>query len=288
MRMLSASFLAVLFCVALPVGSVAAQAQGAAASPVAAEADDGIAEGQQGERRSVDGPDVASPPSVAAEAGATVAAESDTAGAEVGDGTAAAEETEKSEQAEPDADTADRDAFDDAALLRQRVSLARTHRLLGIATWGAMTATVVLGAIQYYNLYGFFSSLEATPCVQGSAVFGQGQCSGIPWLHLGSSLLTAGLYTATGLLAWRMPVPEGYAQGRGRHARNVRLHRLLRWIHLGGMVAQMLLGYVTANAQQFGLDRANDYGTLQALATVHQGIGLVTWGALTWAGWLFL
>ena len=164
----------------------------------------------------------------------------------------------------------------------------RTHRILGLATWGVMTATVVLGAIQYYNLYGFFSPVESTPCVQGTAVFGQGQCSGTPWLHLTASLLTAGLYTATGLLAWRMPVPKGYAQGESRHARHVRLHRLLRWIHLGGMAAQMILGVVTANAQWFGLERANDYGTLRALATTHLAIGLVTWGALSWAGDLFL
>jgi hypothetical protein len=34
----------------------------------------------------------------------------------------------------------------------------------------------------------------------------------------------------------------------------------------------------------FGLDRANDYGTMQALATVHMATGLVTYGTLTWAG----
>jgi hypothetical protein len=49
------------------------------------------------------------------------------------------------------------------------------------------------------------------------------------------------------------------------------------------MVAQILLGIVMAHSL-LGLDRANNYGTMQALATVHMGLGLVTWGALTWAG----
>ncbi len=177
---------------------------------------------------------------------------------------------------------------DDAAMLRTRIELARTHRWLGIATWSAMTATVVLGAVQFYNQYGFFSSMEETPCVRGTALFGQGQCSGIPWLHLGASLLTTGLYVTTGTLAWLMPVPDGYGEGQGRHARNLRMHRLLRWIHAGGMALQLLLGYVVANAQRFGLDRANDYGTLQALSAAHLGTGLLTWGALSWAAWIFL
>jgi hypothetical protein len=37
-----------------------------------------------------------------------------------------------------------------------------------------------------------------------------------------------------------------------------------------------------------GLDRANNYKTLQALGGVHMGVGLVTWGALTWAGALMV
>ena len=50
------------------------------------------------------------------------------------------------------------------------------------------------------------------------------------------------------------------------------------------MIAQFTLGIITANASSLGIDRTNDYDTLQLLATVHMGIGLVTYGALTWAG----
>lgn len=165
-----------------------------------------------------------------------------------------------------------------------RNDLAEWHRPLGIATWGAMTATVALGTIQYYNLYGVFSNLEDSPCVQGTAVFGQGQCHGTPWLHAGAAGLTTALYTATFSLAMLMPDPDNLADGPGDYAATLRMHKLLRWVHFGGMVAQAVLGFIVANPQTVGLSRSEDYGALQALSTVHLGTGLVTWGALTWAG----
>jgi hypothetical protein len=61
------------------------------------------------------------------------------------------------------------------------------------------------------------------------------------------------------------------------------MHKLLRWVHFGGMLAQIALGIVIAN-DIGGLDRANDYDTLQTLATVHLATGVITYGALTWAG----
>lgn len=191
--------------------------------------------------------------------------------------------------APPPEDEGDGAGADDyVAQMRRRAELSKVHRTLGIATWGAMTATLIIGGIQYNNLYGFFSNLEDTPCVRGTAAFGQDQCSGTPWLHLGASLITSGLYTSTLVLSMMMPDPDGLDEGDSAFARTLRMHKLLRWVHLGGMVAQMLLGIVVANADNFGIDRANDYGTLQALATVHMAIGFVTYGALTWAGALMI
>jgi hypothetical protein len=43
---------------------------------------------------------------------------------------------------------------DAAALMAKRARIARVHRALGISTWAAMTWTVILGTIQYRNLYG--------------------------------------------------------------------------------------------------------------------------------------
>jgi len=182
--------------------------------------------------------------------------------------------------------TSDDDAY--AEDLRRREAIVAWHRPLGIATWASMTLTLVLGDIQYYNLYGFFAGEGDNPCVRGDAIFGRSQCTGTPWPHLISAGVTGALYLSTLTLAALMPDPDDAAEGDSAYARNVRMHRLLRWVHLGGMLAQMALGVLTANAGWIGLDRANDYGTLQALATVHMGIGLVTYGALTWAGALMI
>ncbi|MDD9941532.1 MAG: hypothetical protein OXU20_10870 [Myxococcales bacterium] len=171
-----------------------------------------------------------------------------------------------------------------AEQMKERNGLADLHRPFGIATWGAMTVTTVLGFIQYYNLYGFFANQQDNPCVEGSAIFGQGQCWGTPWLHLGAASVTTALYATTFTLASLMPDPDNLAEGPGEFASTLRLHKLLRWVHFGGMVAQVVLGILVANSKLIGLDRANDYGTLQALATVHLASGLVSYGALTWAG----
>jgi hypothetical protein len=164
--------------------------------------------------------------------------------------------------------------------VKERNSIAEIHRPLGIATWAAMTVTVVLGFIQYYNLYGFFAGKGSNPCVEGSAVFGQGQCTGFPWPHALAAGITTGLYAATFTLSLMMPDPDDLAHGKGEFAERVQLHKTLRWVHFGGMLAQIGLGIVIANA----FDRANDYGTLQTLSTIHLATGLVTYGALTWAG----
>lgn len=164
--------------------------------------------------------------------------------------------------------------------VKERNALAEIHRPLGIATWAAMTATLALGFIQYYNLYGFFAGKGDNPCVKGDAVFGQDQCTGFPWPHALGAGVTTGLYAATFTVSLMMPDPDDFANAKGEYAEKVRLHKLLRWVHFGGMLAQIGLGIVIANAG----DRANDYETLQTLATVHLAAGVVTYGALTWAG----
>lgn len=185
-----------------------------------------------------------------------------------------------------EADSLEEEAYDKA--MRKRVELTKWHRTLGIATWGAMATTVILGTIQYYNLYGFGAGQDSNPCVTGDAIFGQSQCSGTPWPHALSAGLTAGLYYTTFTLSLLMPDPDNASEGDSEYARTLRTHKILRWVHFSGMAAQIVLGVTVANAESFGLDRANDYGTLQALSTVHLAIGLITLGAMTWAGLLML
>jgi hypothetical protein len=195
------------------------------------------------------------------------------------------EEGDEALSPEEAAEEAEADAYADQ--LRERARVVSLHRPLGIATWISMGVTLLLGGFQYHNLYGVFAALEDTPCVQGSAIFGQSACSGTPWPHLVSAGITSALYSATFALSLMMPDPDDSDEGDGEFAQTLRMHKLLRWVHFGGMVAQVLMGAIIAN-DMFGLDRANDYGTLQLLATLHMGIGIATYGALTWAGALMV
>jgi hypothetical protein len=177
---------------------------------------------------------------------------------------------------------------DFAAKMQRRQDLAPVHKWLGISTWLAMTATVVLGMIQFHNVYGYGRDRDTTPCVQGSAIMGQAQCSGRAVPHLTAALLTTALYGATYGVSVAMPDPLEIAQQDTPRGRKLRTHKLLRWVHLGGMVAQMVLGAVIATSGAFGLDRANNFGALKGLASVHMALGLATYGALTWSGALMV
>lgn len=173
-------------------------------------------------------------------------------------------------------------------LMNKRARYGRMHRILGISTWAAMTATVTLGTLQYANLYGFFDSAANTRCLRGNAFFGQDACVGTPTPHLVTALTTAGLYYATFGLSYAMPDPIGLDRGDSAAARRLRTHKRLRWAHFTGMALQMVMGVFVANAHWFGLDRANDYRAMQGLATVHLLTGYATYATLTWAGALMV
>jgi hypothetical protein len=177
---------------------------------------------------------------------------------------------------------------DFAEQMRRRQELAKVHKWLGIATWTAMTATVVLGTIQFHNVYGFGRGRDDTPCVQGEAIFGQQQCSGRAWPHFASALATTALYGATFGVSTVMPDPLEIAEQDTPRGRKLRTHKTLRWVHLSGMIGQVLLGIVIGSGQRFGLDRANNFGALKALGAVHMVAGIATYGALTWSGALML
>jgi hypothetical protein len=151
-----------------------------------------------------------------------------------------------------------------------------------------MTVTVAAGFIQFYNKYGWWDSQANNPCVRGDAIFGQGQCSGQPTLHLTLGVLTSALYFTTFGLSFAMPDPLKVSEGNSDFARKLRTHKILRWVTFAGMLAQIGLGVAIANSNAFGLDRANNYKTLRALATTHLALGLVTWGAMTWTGSIML
>lgn len=168
--------------------------------------------------------------------------------------------------------------------MARRGRIARVHKWMGISTWAAMTGAVVMGTLQYANLYGFFDDLEDTRCVRGNAFFGQDACIDTPVPHLATSMLTGVLYYTTFGLSYRMPDPIGLDQGDSESARALRQHKRLRWVHFGGMALQMTLGVLVANPGIMGMDRANDFRALQALSTVHLLSGYTTYAVLTYTG----
>jgi hypothetical protein len=169
--------------------------------------------------------------------------------------------------------------------IKRRNNIAAIHRVFGILTWSAMTATVIAGAIDYHNLYGFGAGIGDNPCVKGTAAFGDdfGCRGGIRTIKSVAAYVTTALYATTFTLSLMMPDPDDLSSGKGEFASTLRLHKTLRWVHFGGMLLQIALGVLIAS-RVGDLDRANNYGTLQALSTVHMASGLITWGALTWAG----
>jgi hypothetical protein len=198
----------------------------------------------------------------------------------------AAEGSVEAESKGPTVSAKPADQGDYVLQLRKRAKIAKVHRTLGIATWAAMAITVITGTIQYRNLYGG-GELAKTPCVEGNAWPNQNQCYGRELIHGIPGFVTAGLYFTTMGLAWAMPDPDKASQGDSKFAKTVRTHKILRWVHLTGMVAQIALGIVMANPN-LGLTRTENYDTLQALSRAHLGLGYATFGALTWAGTIML
>ncbi len=174
--------------------------------------------------------------------------------------------------------------------LRKRAKIAKIHRTLGIATWALTGVAVVAGTIQYRNLYGvpLSTKLEDTPCVKGNAFPDQDQCSGTPWFHAITGFSAGALYFSTMSLAILMPDPDNASKGDSQFSKTLRMHKLLRWVHLAGMVSQMVIGTMIANPGLTGLDRANDYDTLKMLSGVHLATGFITLGALSYAGTIML
>lgn len=171
--------------------------------------------------------------------------------------------------------------------LRKRARLTKIHRTLGITTWALTGLAVIAGTIQWRNLYA--GDIGTNPCVENRAWLGQGQCSGAPWFHALTGFGAGAAYFSTLSLAIAMPDPDHASVGDSSYAKTVRTHKILRWVHLTGMVAQMVLGTVIANdSLNGGLDRANDYDKLKTLSIVHLATGWVTFGALSWAGTIML
>lgn len=144
-------------------------------------------------------------------------------------------------------------------------------RYLSLATMAGFATTITLGAIQFADEYGFNARYSQTACANGDAVLDH--CGeGTPWAHL-----LAGLSTATlgiGTLIASTQVDYDHAE---RADGDWRVYEVTRWIGLVTVGIQALGGFLIANAVRFGwADEQRDFATLQALAGVHMGWGVLT------------
>ena len=153
---------------------------------------------------------------------------------------------------------------DAAALARvqreigRRRTLLRLHQIGGYATLATMTATVVLGQLNYIDKYG-----------------GGGDVGTYHTPHLLSAYTAAGVFAATGILAVLAPNPFE----KRLRLDTATLHKAAMIVATAGMATQVVLGILTAGKE--GTVAQRDF------ALAHQIVGYTTLAA-TAAGFVVL
>src|SRR3954467_969507 len=141
---------------------------------------------------------------------------------------------------------------------RRRRTMLQLHQIGGFATLATMTATVVLGQLNYMDKYG------------GGGDFGTYKTA-----HSISAYTTAAVFTATGLLAFLAPNPFE----KPLRVDPATMHKGSMIVATAGMATQIILGIATAGKE----------GTVaqRDLALAHQIVGYTTLVA-TYTGFLVL
>ena len=160
------------------------------------------------------------------------------------------------------ADSAAKDArFSE--LSQKRRHRLETHQFLGLTTWVFMAASCIIGQLNYSDLYGGGSGRGSYQMPHRLLVYS-----------------SAGLFTATGIYALLAPQPYK----KPLKFDTGLIHRIAAIGATAGMVAEVVLGFITARTA----DSGNPSGIKQ-MAKVHDAIGWTTFGFMTVAGtaWLF-
>ena len=142
--------------------------------------------------------------------------------------------------------------------LQRRRTMLHLHQIGGYATVATVTAAVVLGQLNYLDKYA------------GGGDTGR-------WItpHAIAAFTAAGVFTATGLLAVLAPSPLE----KPVRLDTATLHKIAMAVATAGIVAQVVLGPITASKE--GQLSQRDF------ALAHQIIGYTTLAA-TYAGFLVL
>ena len=155
-------------------------------------------------------------------------------------------------------------AAPDAAALEARVKerrwKLRLHQGLGLATWTALAATVVVGQLDFDDRFR-----------------GGGDTGRYHRAHKLLAYSSAGLFAGTAALA--LLAPEPYAKRTGR-LDGALVHKIAMGTAAVGMVIQVALGLASRHAAGTVRERS--------LASVHQAVGYATLGAMTVGGLSFV
>jgi hypothetical protein len=142
--------------------------------------------------------------------------------------------------------------------VRQRRTLLQLHQVGGYATLATMTATVLLGQLNYIDKYG-----------------GGGDVGTYRTPHRLVAYTAAGVFAATGILAFIAPNPFE----KPLRLDTATLHKASMIVATAGMATQIVLGIMTAGKE--GRVAQRDF------ALAHQIVGYTTLAA-TAAGFLVL
>ncbi len=136
--------------------------------------------------------------------------------------------------------------------VQRRRRLLTVHQGLGIATWGAVAATAIVGQLDFDDRFR-----------------GGGDTRRFhPW-HKGLAYGSAALFATTGSLALLAPNPYP----KKLRLDTATIHKSSMAIATAGMIAQIILGPLARS--KAGSLRERD------LAAVHQVVGYATFGAMT-------
>jgi hypothetical protein len=150
-----------------------------------------------------------------------------------------------------------------AAKASTRRWMLKTHQTLGITTWALMAGTVLIGQLNYNQLYG-----------------GGGGSTKWQTPHRILVLTTSISFAATG--AFSLFAPNPYPKPLRFDTGLV--HRIAVIGATLGMLAEGVLGWITTHQADAG-----NPNNLRSYARIHQIVGYTTFGFLTVAGtvWVF-
>jgi cytochrome b561 len=135
--------------------------------------------------------------------------------------------------------------------VQRRRTLLSVHQAVGLATWGLMASTVVVGQLNYNDLYG-----------------GGGYTQRYREPHVALVGATTASFAFSGILALAAPRPYP----RPLRFDTATVHKFSMGLTTLGFVGQIALGYLTHNPGN--LDQ-------RQLARAHQALGYATFGTMT-------